>query len=659
MCSRDIEDVFRRKDNSFSESEVNLVKELLISKKIKNKKEIESLMRKLRKKYKCQPSKNTIRKIYEKKFKKIKINNILKNWMIKKLMRKQSGVNVVTIVLPPEWDDLENKNVKNKVKFSCSKDCAYCPIETDLDGKPTQPRSYLSNEPAMRRASRFGFSVQGQVFDRINCYLYNGCMSKEDFNDSKKCFKLEVIISGGTFECYPKKLRENVMKELYWSANNYTKDIKVSKLDCNNISLEKEIKVNETTKFRIIGLTIETRPDFINKYSIRDYRKWGVTRVQIGVQHYDDEILKLIKRDCYTKHTINAIRLLKQVGLKVVVHLMPDLPGSSPDKDIWMFQKAINDPNLQFDDIKIYPTAVCKSHDPNLIVKSLIGEWYKNGTFNPYSEENLDNLINVLLYYLTNMNPWVRIQRLVRDIPTNEIEAGYKKKVNLRQMVNDIIKKKNLQCNDIRFKEIKDRYFPNNHRRLVVRKYNASRGIEYHISIEAESIPYYQDIYYLFFKFYQFIVWFFTGYKVFYSGNLKQYQACYGFCRLRIDPDAGGNIIPEINNTAMIREVHVYGNSASVNNNNSKSQHRGFGKLMVATAEDLARNHKFNKITVISGVGTREYYKNKCGYHLPLGGTYMHKYLYPYKIFQSSLFRILNFFLVISFLVHLFRQFLL
>ena len=652
MCSHEIEDIFRKKDNkSFKDEEINLVRDLITNRKNISKKEIESSMRKLRKKHSCQPNKNTIRKIYESKFSKVKINNNLKNWMIKKIMRKQSGVNVVTIVLPPEWDDID---VKNKIKFSCSKDCAYCPIETDLQGNPTQPRSYLSGEPAMRRATRVNFSVQGQVFDRIDCYLYNGIMSEEDFNNYKKCFKLEVIISGGTFECYPKNLRENVMKELYWAANNYKRKNVIQEINLNDISLENEIKNNETSKFRIIGLTIETRPDFINKYSIRDYRKWGVTRVQIGVQHYDDKILKKIKRDCYTKHTINAIRLLKQVGLKVVVHLMPDLPGSSPDKDIWMFKQAINNPDLQFDDVKIYPTAVCKSHDPNLIVKSLINDWYKEGSYKPYAEENLDTLINVLLYYLTNMNPWVRIQRLVRDIPANEIEAGYKKKINLRQMVNDIIKKENLQCNDIRFKEIKDKYFPESHRRLVVRKYNASKGIEYHISVEAESVPYYHDIFYLIFKIYQFVVWFFTGYKVFYSGNLKQYQGCYGFCRLRIDPDAGGKIIPEINNSAMIREVHVYGNSASVNNNNSKSQHRGFGKLMVATAEDLARNHNFNKITVIAGIGTREYYKNKCDYYLPIGGTYMHKYL---STSQGYLYRTLNCIVFFNLIIAIYLQY--
>ena len=128
------------------------------------------------------------------------------------------------------------------------------------------------------------------------------------------------------------------------------------------------MKINESAEYRIIGLTLETRPDFINKSSIRNYRKYGVTRIQIGVQHYDDAILKKINRQCYTKDTIKAIRLLKQVGLKVVVHLMPDLPGSSPKLDKWMFDMAINNPDLQFDDVKIYPTAVCKPHNENFII---------------------------------------------------------------------------------------------------------------------------------------------------------------------------------------------------------------------------------------------------------------------------------------------------
>jgi len=245
------------------------------------------------------------------------------------------------------------------------------------------------------------------------------------------------------------------------------------------------------------------------------------------------------------------------------------------------------------------------------------------------------------------MKPWVRIQRLVRDIPTNGIEIGYNKITNLRQIINNQIKKEKLQCNDIRFKEIKNQFFPENKRRVVVRKYNASKGLEYHISIEAYTN---NNIFYRLHQIYQFIVWFFTNKYIYYSGNNKYYKAVYGFCRLRIDPDCGGDIIPEINNSSIIREVHVYGNSSSINSlEKETSQHKGYGKLMISIAENITKNHNLNKITVISGIGTREYYRKKCNYYLPYKGTYMHKYLHFNKI--KYIYRLLNFIIFVNFLI--------
>ena len=596
----------------------NYVKDLILeTRDINDKVKIDKIVRKVGRKYKMHLSKNKIRRIYSDNFSNSETNPIFVNWMIKRIMRKQSGVLVITVVLAPEWKPTK---YRKGASFSCSKKCSYCPTETDLLGNPTQPKSYLSGEPAMRRATRHNFSVKGQIYDRFECYQHNGVISLNDFSKKNMMFKCEIIVSGGTWECYPEDYRDSVIQEIYWACNLYGKE------DREMMSISDEITINETARFRVVGMTLETRPDFINKYNIRKYRYYGVTRIQIGVQHYDDNILKKIKRDCYTKDTIKAIRLLKQVGLKVVVHLMPDLPGSSPIMDIWMFKQAINNPDLQFDDVKIYPTAVCKSADENLIVKSEIGDWYENGTYTPYSEINLNDLINVLEYYLVNMRPWVRIQRLVRDIPTNEITAGYGKKVNLRQLINIKMKKENKKCFDIRNMEIKDRVFPRSHLRLVVYPYIASDGREFHIQLEAHSKPWYYDVYYLWFLIVA-IIYRLFGIIKFYSGNLNTYQAVYGFCRFRIDPSPGGNILTDLENCAMIREVHVYGNSISINNKNKASQNRGFGMKLVNTAEIIAKNYGFNKIAVIAGVGTREYYKNKCGYHLPKDSTYMVKFI--------------------------------
>jgi len=559
---------------------------------------IDSTVRKLKRQYQINPSKQEIHKMYYERFSSKKITPKMKKYMVKKQVRSNSGVLVVTIVLAPN-------------RFSCKYDCAYCPQETDLSGNPTQPRSYLSNEPAMLRALESNFDVKGQFNSRITSYKATG-------NISQTSSKIEVIFSGGTWESYPIEYREQVIRELYWSANSVDEP-RESK------SLEEEISINETSKYRIIGFTLETRPDNITPETIVQYRRWGVTRIQIGVQHYNDAILKKMNRKCYTKHTIAAIRLLKQAGLKVVVHLMPDLPGSSPEEDKYMFEQAIYNPDLQFDDIKIYPTAVVKAFDDKHTVKSKILDMYNSGEFTPYSEKKLQDLIDVCIYYKTHMNPWVRIQRLVRDIPNQDIAAGYKGISNLRQVIHNQMKKKNLKCNCIRCNEIGDLEHENHKPILAVRKYTASEGTEIHISIEAHKMNWFQKLIYYLTIVFNFIRFLAIERRSYWNGDLVTYIGLFGFLRLRFDPMPGGDFIPEIQGCALIREVHVYGTSMGVGVEGDGSQHKGYGKWLMATAEQIAVDSGYTKIAVIAGVGTREYYKNKCGYHLE--GTYMVKYI--------------------------------
>ena len=587
--------------NSNDSTELDDFVHELISSANTSDNDIDEIAKKLKRKYQLQPSKKDIHNIYKKKFSTIKITPKMRRWMVKKQMRSNSGVLVVTIVLAPN-------------KFSCKYDCAYCPQETDMDGNPTQPRSYLSNEPAMLRALESNFSVKGQFNSRISSYKITGNISESQSS------KIEVIFSGGTWESYPKEYREQVIRELYWAANTVPSE-RPSK------TLEEEITINETAQHRIIGFTLETRPDNVTEDSIKDYRRWGVTRIQIGVQHYDDAILRMVNRKCYTKDTIKAIRLLKQAGMKVVVHLMPDLPGSTPEQDKWMFDQAIHNPDLQFDDIKIYPTAVVKTFDDKHIVKSKILDMYNDGTFTPYSEKNINDLIDVCLYYKTNLNPWVRIQRLVRDIPSTDIAAGYGGCSNLRQLIHNKMKKNNLKCHCIRCMEIGDKEDDNLEPILVARTYEASDGVEFHISIEAHKMTIFQTLLYLLDMFANFILLFFTKEHYYWAGSLDSYIGLFGFLRLRFDDNAGGNFIPELKDCALIREVHVYGTSLGITDGNTKestgSQHRGFGKLLVSTAETIAKERGWKKMAIIAGVGTREYYKNKCGYHLE--GTYMVK----------------------------------
>jgi histone acetyltransferase (RNA polymerase elongator complex component) len=319
--------------------------------------------------------------------------------------------------------------------------------------------------------------------------------------------------------------------------------------------------------------------------------------------------------------TFNSV--LKQAGLKLVVHLMPDLPGSSPEQDRWMFDQAIQRPELQFDDVKIYPTAVVKTFDDKHIVKSKILDMYNAGEFTPYSEKNVRDLIDVCIYYKTRLNPWVRIQRLVRDIPKTDIAAGYGGMSNLRQLIHQQMKKEGLKCNCIRCMEIGDQEHDVLEPILVVRKYEASEGTEYHISVEAHKMNVWQTGLYWLILVMNWLSFVFLGKHEYWSGNLATYIGLYGFLRLRFDPAPGGNFIPEINECALVREVHVYGASIGVGAASAGSQHRGFGKLLMKTAETIAAENGWKKVAVIAGVGTREYYKNKCGYRLI--GTYMVK----------------------------------
>lgn len=556
------------------------------------------------KKYSIVPSKNEIRKVYQNNFSEIKISNNMKRWMIKKVTRSESGVLVVTIVTKPG----------NNVKFSCPEKCAYCPTETDLHGKPTQPKSYISTEPAMMRALHSNFDIKGQVNDRLKSYINTG-----NIKENKQKKKIEVILSGGTWDVMPKSYRDQVINELYWSFNTFGE-----KTPRKMLSIAEEININQTSLYGVIGLSIETRPDYITKKSICDYLNYGVTRVQIGVQHTDDNVLKYINRGCLTKHTIRAIRLLKMVGLKIVIHIMPDLPSSTKEKDILMFKRLLEDSNLQFDDIKIYPTAVIKSASDDLIVNSDINKWYEKGTYKPYAEENLNDLFDVCIYYKSRVKPWVRIERLIRDIPKKSITVGYNKVSNLRQLVLDRMTKNGEKCNCIRCREVKNNNYKFDNIKLVVRKYIASDGLEFHITYETEK--YYWTFSYVLFLFLYFVNKILLNKIIYYGGNDKLYEHCFGFLRLRIDPTPGGDFVPEINNCGIIREVHVYGISSEVGTNNDlSSQHKGIGKKLVSTAEEIIKKYGFNKVAIIAGIGAREYYKNKCGY--TLNGHYMIKNL--------------------------------
>jgi ELP3 family radical SAM enzyme/protein acetyltransferase len=348
------------------------------------------------------------------------------------------------------------------------------------------------------------------------------------------------------------------------------------------------------------------------------------TRVQIGVQHLDYEILKKINRGCYYEDVKRGIFNLLNCGFKIEIHLMFDLPNSSPAKDKELIDQLFRinsnnksleynfaDPNITFDEAKYYPF--------QSVDWTVTKQWEDKGEYLHYSHEDL---IDVLIYAKSRTPPSIRLARVIRDIPVSYVYAG-NDVPNLRQLIEIEMKKKGIKCLCIRCREVRKKEISNII--MNVRHYEASDGDEYFISIESENK-----------------------------------DTIFGFCRLRLSNKMGIiknggykqitndeeiNLLPYLNNMAMVRELHVYGkmtplnktkqnNDNNHNNNDNYYQHKGYGKMLIRKAEEIAINKNFKKIGVISGVGVRKYYE-KLGYSLD--NNYMVKELHstyniPYNI---------------------------
>ncbi|MDD5043259.1 MAG: tRNA uridine(34) 5-carboxymethylaminomethyl modification radical SAM/GNAT enzyme Elp3 [Patescibacteria group bacterium] len=499
---------------------------------------------------------------------KIKPDKQFEDLIKKRSIRTLSGVAPVTLLTKP---------------YPCPGTCAYCPSE------PNMPKSYLSNEPAAMRAVLNKFDPYKQVHYRIKALEANG-------HDTDK---IELIVLGGTWSYYPKKYRESFIKSSFAAANDYPKFNKSSAKK----SLKELQKKNETAKHRIIGLSLETRADYVTPKEIAHLRELGCTRIQLGVQSIYDSILKLNKRGHGIQEVIKATKLFKDAGFKVDYHLMPNLPGSNPKKDLEMFRQLFSNSVFQPDQLKIYPCIVNKY--------SLLYQWFKQGKFKPYSDKELSDLlikIKALIPY------YVRLNRLVRDIPKESIEAG-NKITNLREYLQKRIKERGLRCKCIRCREARNKTANLKQAKLFIEKYPASGGIEYFLSYENKD----RTILYAFVR---------LRLPSFYYSkpDLKKNSGSDSSPAKRGQNDIF-RFIPEIKDCALIRELHTYGQLMplrSEKNLKTKIQHQGFGKMLMAQAEKIAVKEGFKKIAVIAGVGVRGYYK-KLGYKLK--GTYMIKHL--------------------------------
>ncbi|MDD4443503.1 MAG: tRNA uridine(34) 5-carboxymethylaminomethyl modification radical SAM/GNAT enzyme Elp3 [Patescibacteria group bacterium] len=528
---------------------IEAIKKLVIKaiKQAKNRDDLEIIKREFCKTYKLSAITNAqILKTYKELVNKHKVN---KSQSFEKLLRKRS-IRTLSGIAP----------VAVLTKFyPCPGNCAYCPHQKDV------PVSYLSNEPAVMRAIRCAYHPYKQVVWRLKALENNG----------HEPTKMEVIVIGGTWSYLPKRYKYWYILNCFRAANDFNKIKKEQKgedLVLNKIKLpysqklsqkklEEYLKIeqkkNEKAKYKIIGLTLETRPDYINEDELEEMRDLGCTRIEVGVQAIDDKILDLNKRGHGVKETVMATLLMRRYGFKITYHLMPALPGSTPAKDYAMFKKIFSDSRFQPDQIKFYPTVVVKG--------SLLYKWFKQGKYKAYTNKQLQDLI---IKCKKIVPPYVRIIRLIRDIPGESIEAG-NKITNLRQIMKD----RGVKCNCIRCREAKEEVLKK--WQINVKEYQAAEGREFFISVDSDDN-----------------------------------KTLYGFCRLRLDEKS--KISP-----AIIRELHVYGELTSVGTD-GKVQHLGLGKELIKKAEEITRAHKIKKISIISGVGVRDYYR-KLKYQLKDG----------------------------------------
>ncbi|GBL92747.1 Elongator complex protein 3 [Araneus ventricosus] len=440
--------------------------------------------------------------------------------------------------------------------------CVYCPGGPDSDFEYST-QSYTGYEPTSMRAIRARYDPFLQTRHRLEQLKQLG----HDVD------KVEFIVMGGTFMSLPDDYRDYFIRNLHDALSGHT-----------STSVEEAVKYSERSKTKCIGITIETRPDYCLKRHLSDMLKYGCTRLEIGVQSvYED-----VARDTNRGHTVKAVcetfQLAKDCGFKVVVHMMPDLPNVDFERDVDQFVQFFEDPAFRADGLKIYPTLVIRGTG--------LYELWKTGRYKSYPPSVLIDLIAKILSLVP---PWTRVYRVQRDIPMPLVSSGVEHG-NLRELALARMKDLGLQCRDVRTREVGIQEIHNKVRpyeiQLIRRDYVANGGWETFLSYEDPE----QDI-------------------------------LVGLLRLRKCSDE--TFRPELKGgVSIVRELHVYGSVVPVNARDpTKFQHQGFGTLLMEEAERIAvEEHGANKIAVISGVGTRNYYR-KLGYELE--GPYMCKNLKP------------------------------
>jgi len=507
-------------------------------------------------------------------------------------VRSMSGVAVISVLTKP---------------YPCPGKCAYCPHQKDM------PVSYLSNEPAVMRAVGCHFDPYIQVQSRLQSLKLTGHPTD----------KLELIVIGGTWSYLPKNYQTWFIKRCFQAANDHKSTPKRHLPSAardpeprrqsghRGAPLSSLQHTNERARHRIIGITLETRPDYITPAEIARMRALGCTRVELGIQIVNDPVLKLNHRGHTVAQVRSAMKLLKDAGFKICVHIMPNLPGATPASDLTAFKTLFADPDFHPDMLKIYPTVVVKG--------SLLYRWWRAGKYRPYSDQTL---LKLLLKFKTIVPIYTRINRLIRDIPNTSIKAG-NKIANLREVLQSALKKTGTACRCIRCREIKDTNYRPRAIKLQTLQYESSGGQEYFLSYEDPT----QDKLLAFLRL-RLPACLPSGMTVRHGLPARIFCHSRTLCHSRENGNLfapAPHFLPELTNAALIREVHTYGHLVEISHTASgATQHSGWGKKLITQAETIAKKHGYQKMAVISGVGVRGYYQ-KLGYRLE--GTYMVKKL--------------------------------
>jgi len=509
-------------------------------------------------------------------------------------IRTQSGVTPLTVLTRPH---------------PCPGKCIFCPNDVRM------PKSYLSDEPGAQRAAINRFDPYLQTWNRLAAYRAIG----------HPVDKVELIVLGGTWSFHPEAYQVWFVKRCFDALNDFgagvdgRENVKLAiedwgplpahmdgrehdKNPYNRIvsgflgerlsdsledagetadwaALEAAHSRNESAACRSVGLVLETRPDHVDEAEVLRLRRLGATKVQLGLQSLDDEVLEANKRGHDVAASRRAMALLRAAGFKLHAHWMANLKGATPARDVDDFARLFDDPDFRPDELKLYPCSLIESAE--------LMRDYEAGTWRPYTH---DELLEVVAESLARVPRWCRVTRVIRDISSDDIVAG-NKQTNFRQIAEAEVKRRGGRCIDVRAREIgRDAFEPRD---------VALRTTEYTTSTGSECFLEY----------------------------VTPEDRILGFLRLAL-PDGGVEAPDELDAAAIVREVHVYGAAVGLGEAAAdRAQHRGLGTRLLEAAAERAAGAGHARLSVISAVGTRGYYRDR---GFADGVLYQHRDLEPH-----------------------------